>query len=365
MVSRIRELALCGRLLTPEGLLEEGALLVKEGIIAYAGPLCAAPSAAYTPVEGILAPGFVDIHCHAAGQVFAHESPTRVAEYHLGHGTTGLVLTLYRDLPQARMLQGLLDIKAAMGPGSSILGAHLEGPYLNPRYGTGRGDGTVTVCPEDYVPLADTGVVRQWTCAPEVAGIEAFISYITGRGIVAAIGHSEASPGQVFAARAAGASLVTHLFDATGCSHPVTRWAGTLETDFSTAALVCDGLYYELICDRRGIHVRLEMVKLAIRAAGMDKLVAITDHYVGPEDGSDVNLVGDDLAGSKLTMDQVARNLLALGLSIPEVFMLTSQNPARVLGLSHSLGALQPGCRGDVLLVDDALNLKKVWKAEV
>ena len=363
MVRRERDFALRGRLLLDGRVLPDGAVLVRSGVIAYSGPAQDAPPADYERVEGILTPGFVDIHCHAAGQVFAHEDPAAVAEYHLQHGTTGMLLTFYRDLAHEKLLEAVAGVKAAMGPGSNILGAHLEGPWLNPRYGTGHG-GTVQVVPAEYEALAATGVIRQWTCAPEVPGAMDFIRYIVKKGIVPAIGHSEASPEQVLAAEAAGARIVTHLFDATGCSRPQTRWAGTLETDFSTAALVCDGLYYEIICDRGGVHVRPEFVKLAIRAAGAERIVGITDCYVGADDGSDVNFDGTDLSGSKLTMDQVARNFLALGLSFPQVFGIVSENPAKALGLEDTVGSLKAGCRGDVLVVDEEIRVQRIYKSD-
>lgn len=362
MVTLTDSLALKGRLLLPDGILEDGALVAENGRITYAGAAQNAPKGEYEDVFGILTPGFVDIHCHAAGQTFAHGDPKAVAEYHLAHGTTGMILTLYRDLPFERMLSAVENIKEHMVPGSNILGVHLEGPYLNPRYGTGHG-GSVQVVEEEYKALAETGVIRQWTCAPEVPGTLEFIRYIAGKGIVPAIGHSEASPEQVRQAEQAGARIVTHLFDATGCSRKETRWAGTLETDMATAALACDEFYYEIICDREGIHVRPEFVKLAVKAAGVNRIVGITDCYVGPEDGSDVNFDGTDLSGSKLTMDQVARNFLALGLSLQQVFKVVAENPARALGLTGTVGALVPGARADVLVIDENINLKRIYKS--
>lgn len=362
MVTRTNSLALAGRLLLGGEVLEEGAVLAEDGVIVYSGPTEGAPKADYEAVEGILAPGFVDIHCHAAKQTFAHEDPAFVAEHHLRHGTTGMLLTLYRDLEHPKMLAAVERIKETMGPGSNILGVHLEGPYLNPRYGTGHG-GRVQVVPAEYEALAATGVIRQWTCAPEVPGVLEFISYVAGKGIVPAIGHSEASPEQVRQAEAAGARLVTHLFDATGCSYSQTRWAGTLETDLSTAALACDGFYYEIICDSLGIHVRPEFVRLAIKAAGLARIVGITDCYVGPEDGSDVNFDGTDLSGSKLTMDQVARNFRALGLSLPQVFQVTAENPARAIGMESLVGSLRAGCRSDILVIDENINIQRIYKS--
>ena len=362
MITCDHSFALRGRLLQSGVQLDDGAVLVHDGVIVYAGPAAAAPKADYQQVEGIIAPGFVDIHCHAAKQTFAHEDPDAVAQYHLRHGTTGMLLTLYRDLPHERMLSAVETIKTHMTPGSNILGVHLEGPYLNPRYGTGHG-GTVKVVEAEYHALAETGIIRQWTCAPEVPGALEFIAYIAACGIVPAIGHSEASPEQVAAAEKAGARIVTHLFDATGCSRPQTRWAGTLETDMATAALAADEFYYEIICDKAGIHVRPEFVRLAIKAAGIERILGITDCYAGPEDGSDVNFDGADLSGSKLTMDQVARNFLALGLSLPQVFQVVAENPAKAIGLEGKVGTLRAGCRGDVLVIDENIGIRQIYKS--
>lgn len=362
MVRYTDELALRGRLILDGALLPDGAVLVRQGRICYSGPAAEAPAGDYEQVAGILAPGFVDIHCHAAKEIFAHQDCDFVAQHHLRHGTTAMLMTLYRDLPFRQLLEAVERIGAAMDKNSNVLGVHLEGPYLNPRYGTGAG-GKVHIDPQQYERLAQTGLIRQWTCAPELPGAMEFISYIAQKGIVPAIGHSQASPQQVRAAQEAGARIVTHLFDATGCCYEKSRWAGTLETDMATAALVCDRYYYEIICDSGGIHVRPEFVWLAIKAAGLERIVGITDCYAGPEDGSDVNLLGQELAGSKLTMEQVAQNFLALGLTLPQVFQVVAQNPAKALGLEHTVGSLKTGCRGDVLVIDEQLHLQRIYKA--
>ena len=131
----------------------------------------------------------------------------------------------------------------------------------------------------------------------------------------------------------------------------------------ATAALACDEFYYEIICDREGIHVRPEFVKLAVKAAGIQRIVGITDCYVGPEDGSDVNFDGTDLSGSKLTMDKVARNFLALGFSLPQVFRFVAENPARAIGMENTVGSLKTGCRADVLVIDEHINIQKIYKS--
>jgi len=361
-VTYISDLDLTGRLVMKDQILEDGALIVKDGIIVYAGPRENAPAAEHTQsIKGLIAPGFVDIHCHAAAETPFGEDPEQVLQYHLAHGTTGILATFYRDLGFERTLKYTENMKDHMGKGSSLLGVHLEGPYLNPKYGTMQGIEN-PVCKEEYVALADTGVIKQWTYAPELPGADEFARYISSKGIFPAIGHTEATPDQIYAAPGNGARIVTHLFDAMG--NPPSPWLGTEQTSVSDAALLCDDLYYEIICDRDGIHVRPDKIRLAIKTVGLDRIVGITDCFMGPLDGSDVNFIDGSLSGSKLTMDQVARNFLALGLSIPGVFQITATNGATAIGMADQVGSLTPGCRGDILIVDENLNLLEVFKAQ-
>jgi len=161
------------------------------------------------------------------------------------------------------------------------------------------------------------------------------------------------------------------MFDATDASIKPTRWGGTIETTFNCACLLRDELYCEIICDREGIHVRPEMVKLAIKTAGVDRIVGITDSSYGsnpdgtrpPEDDYDVSFVNGELAGSKLTMDAVARNFKALGLSLVDVFKIVSENPAKAIRMSDTVGSLREGRHGDVLIIDEDINVKEVIKA--
>ena len=117
--------------------------------------------------------------------------------------------------------------------------------------------------------------------------------------------------------------------------------------------------------------MRPEMVKLAIKTAGVDRIVGITDSSYGsnpdgtrpPEDDYDVSFVNGELAGSKLTMDAVARNFKALGLSLVDVFKIVSENPAKAIRMSDTVGSLREGRHGDVLIIDEDINVKEVIKA--
>lgn len=355
--------AVLARLVLTDEVIENGAVVVENDLISYVGPAdeIKLPSEVLHYEDKYLAPGYVDLHCHASLDCFSHEDPEKVADFHLSFGTTGMLQTIYRNVPHNEMLQGLNKIKACMKTHKNILGAHLEGPYLNPMYGTGHGCKGDEPEADKYKQLIETGIIKQWTYAPEVEGTSQFARDIAVAGITPAIGHSKASAAQVRRAELDGARIVTHLFDATGCAIEPSSIRGTKEVDFDHAVLASNSFYYEVICDKKGIHVRPENVKLAIKTAGIDKIVGITDSYKGPIDPtSDVTFIDGDLSGSKLTMEQVAKNFKALGLSITDVFKVTALNPAKAIKMEHELGSIEVGKQARMLVVDDELNIHRI-----
>ncbi len=348
--------AITGKLVLPDHVLSGGAVVFTDGIIEYAGPAddVELPANRVDAGERLIAPGFVDIHCHGGGGVMGHEDPGAVAEFHRRHGTTSLLCTFYRNLSHDAIAEGLRKVAECKAP--NLAGVHMEGPYLNPEYGSKMVPGE-TVDEHFYKPILETGLVRQWTYAPEMPGTSKFARDVAKAGTVPAIGHSAASPAKVAEAVCDGTRIVTHLMNATGCSVTPTRYAGTLEVSFDIAAMVFDELYFELILDKAGIHVRHEMVDFIIKAVGLDRLVGVTDHMPlsggGAGDDSDVTIENGELCGSRLTMDSVARNFRALGLDTAEVFRVVSLNPARAINIDDSVGSLERGKRANILLVDE------------
>ncbi|MBR6917055.1 MAG: amidohydrolase family protein [Clostridia bacterium] len=358
----IKTYTLYGTVILHDRAVERGALAVRDGVIEYAGDasgLASPVGETFDLKDSIIAPGFVDIHCHAGGTVATHVDPVAASRYHLRHGTTSMLCTIYRGFTTDEYLTFIARIKDAMSTCGNIKGVHLEGPYLNPRYGaeaSAEGDKPIK---ENYMKLAATGMIKQWTSAPEVEGVHDFISDIASYGIVPAIGHSSASPGDVAEATRRGAKIVTHLFDATGKSVEPTRYDGTIEVSFNAAALLQDDMYYELICDREEIHVRGDLVRLAAKCVGVDRLIAITDACEGESDVTDVNIVNGELYGSLLTMDRVAANIRALGFPLYEVFRMTSSTPAKVIGLDRT-GELKRANFADVVVLDGDFNVQNV-----
>ena len=358
------EYTLLGRVVLRDRVAEKGAVCVRDGEIVYAGSAADAPFLSNVISEtGTVMPGFVDIHCHAGGSTWFHEDPAACAEYHFIHGTTTVCATLYRDLGTEGIMNGIETVRQAMNTCPTICGVHLEGPFLNPELGARSAKADIFADPAVYMPMLDCGILRHMTFAPEVEGTEQLMREMKKRGIAGSIGHSRASPEQVRRAVACGASNVTHLFDATGASISPTRWAGTLETDFNIAALSCEGLTYEIICDREGVHVRPEYVALVKRCAGAGSIIGITDACGGDGDGEEINFLDGELNGSKLTMNRVAANFRAQGFSLPEIASVTSLNPARLLRADSTVGSLEAGKRADIVVLDDDFDVINVFKA--
>ncbi|MBE6548629.1 MAG: hypothetical protein E7667_07140 [Ruminococcaceae bacterium] len=344
------------KILLESGILD-GYLSVCGGVIEYVGT--ERPMGEICEIsDGIITPGFIDIHCHSSNKNCASEDPIEVANFHLSHGTTTMLLSYYRDIPHERLLSCLESTKEAMSKCKNLYGAHLEGPYLNANLGAGYGknDSPDMERCEEYIK---TGVVRQWTSAPEINGVVELIRHISDCGIVPAIGHSEAGYERVKAAYDAGARIATHIFNATKSAK--SAYAGTLEVDFNEACMLMDGIFCEVICDSKWIHVRREKLQLLLNSVGIDRVVAITDINAAgvPDDGMDVSLVNGELSGTKLTMDRVAKNLYNGGFSLPEIFKMTSLNPARALGL-FDRGVIRKGMRADLILIKENAEFIKV-----
>lgn len=345
-----------GNIVTKDAVIRDGFVAVEDGKIVYVGANCPGDGAVFRYPDRYIAPGFIDIHCHAGGPLMAYDDPAGVAAYHHDHGTTSMLLTFYRDVPHEKRLWCLNQVKDLIGR-SNVVGAHLEGPVLNAQFGTGGGKAQPKPDKTQYDAYIRSGVVRQWTTSPEVEGVTDMIRDIAAAGIAPAIGHSEASYKQVAAAYAAGARIVTHIFDATGVTHDESTLAGTEDISFDEACMLMDDMYYEVICDSGWVHVKREKLALLIKTVGLDRVVAITDSFLtdGHEE-RDVNLSFSDdghigLSGSKLTMDRVAANLFDAGYDPVAVSKMTATNPAAAIGLSDR-GEIAPGKKADLLLLD-------------
>jgi N-acetylglucosamine-6-phosphate deacetylase len=368
------------RLVTPAGVLDAGWLRLAGSLIAEVGTGAGggeSDPAGERSVDlggGWLVPGFLDLHMHGGGGNDVTESPAAMAaavDYHRRRGTTRTLVSLMAG-PLDAMCEQLGWLVGLAGEDPQIAGAHLEGPFLaHARCGAQNAAHLQRPDPQVLAKLLDAGqgIVRSVTIAPELPGALALISELAEAGVIASIGHTDAGYEQARAGFVAGATLVTHLFNAMprlGHRRPGAALAA-LE---SSAAL-------EVIND--GVHVHPAMVRLAA-GYGRDRLVLVTDAMsaTGVGDGSyilgglpvtvvDGQARGSEsgsLAGSTLTLDQAFRRAVhEVGLSIEDAVAAASTNPARVLGLSDRCGALRPGLAADLVLLDDDLRVRRVMVA--
>lgn len=360
-----------GRLLPPGGPPREGWVLIRGGRIAAVGE--DAPPRADVPrfdLSGALAaPGFIDLHVHggdgvdfsgADGEDIAH-----AVAFHARHGTTGLLATTLSAAPD-RLLGAVRQIAQVRLPG--LLGAHLEGPFLSPERAGAQDPAQIR--DPDPVELgrlldAGAGAVRMVTLAPARPGALEVVARLRAAGVVAAVGHSDATWDEARAAFAAGATHAVHLFNGMRPLHH--REPGVIGAALADPAVTC-----ELICDDHHLHPGTIGLVHAVKGARGAVLVTDAMAAAGLRDGRHrlgtlevvvahgrVTLAeGGSLAGSTLTMDRAVRIAVAAGVPVCDALCMASAAPARVIGLEATKGALAPGHDGDVVVLDDALTVR-------
>ncbi len=317
-------------------------------------------------------PGLIDIHTHADGETYFHDDPVKCAETLLRHGVTSVLPALFYSMNKEEHLEAIRKFKAAKRAGKcqNLLGVYMEGPYLNPDFGCDKEKNVWkdAIVEKDYAEIVDAvrDMAKVWCVAPERGGILDFVKYVKREipGIVFSVAHSAATPEEIEALMPYGLKLGTHHTNATGTleNYPEVRGVCVDETVNAN-----DGIYAELICDSKGVHVHPYMLRLVKKIKGMDKIILIADAFVadgpplpGLEDAFDINFDhGGDIAGSKLTLDVACRNMMMhTGASVCDVFRYASKNPATLLNLPD-LGEIKKGNIANIIIVDQWFNVKK------
>lgn len=322
--------------------------------------------------SGVLVPGYVDIHCHGGGgAAFADgaKAARTALAYHRRHGTTRSVLSLVtagiEELTgQVRALAQFCTAEPL------VLGIHLEGPFLSPDH-RGAHDESLLTSPEpadvDALVAAAQGHLAQVTIAPELPGARAAIERFRRAGVRVAVGHSAVDYEQAGAAFDAGASILTHAFNAMQPIHH--RAPGPVLAAVEHPDVTC-----EVIND--GVHVHPRVVRLLHDLAGQN-VAYVTDAMAaagGPDGAYELGglavTVTDgvprldetgSIAGSTLTMDAAVRQAVQIGIPLPDAVTAATITPARALGLAHRFGALAPGYAADAVLLDPDLGVEQVW----
>ncbi|WP_330305473.1 MULTISPECIES: N-acetylglucosamine-6-phosphate deacetylase [unclassified Streptomyces] len=360
------------RVVLPTGIVDGGRVIVEGTRIAGSGPA----DAETIDVRGHwLVPGFVDLHNHGGGGASftsgTVEEVLKGVHTHRLHGTTTVVAsTVTGDMDGLAQRAGLLSELAEQG---DIAGIHFEGPFISPcRKGAHSEELLRDPDPAEVRKLIDAarGRAKMVTLATELPGGIASVRLLAEHGVIAAIGHTDATYEQTKKAIDAGATVATHLFNAMpALGH---RTPGPI-----AALLEDERVTVELIND--GTHLHPASLELAFRHAGADRVAFITDamdaagfgdgrYMLGPlevevADGVARLVEGGSIAGSTLTLDRAFQRAVTIDrLPVEDVVAALSANPARLLGMDDKVGSLEPGKDADLVLLDADFGVKGVMR---
>ena len=375
------------KIVTASEVIEKGVCAFENGKICYIGKEV---QNADEEIDGkglYLIPGFIDLHCHGGnglefmdGSVEEYE---KIARFHLEHGTTSmLATTLAASDEETRCALTIFARYRAKCDESPLIGVHLEGPWLNPEQ-----CGAQNVAYMKAPSIAElTALKKEFPFILRVsASPELENGYDFGRtgeslGLVMSVAHTDADFAQIATAKENGYTLMTHLYSGMkGVTRRNSfRIAGAVE-----AGLYFDDLFVEIIADGR--HLPMELLRLIYKCKGADKICLITDAIratglgngeqtvIGSRKNGLPIIVEDEVAklldrqsfaGSTATADRLYRTMAqAIGKDMVALSKMTSTTPARVMGWTDR-GEIAVGKRSDLLLVNDGLEIEKIFFGE-
>ncbi|MGD0643045.1 MAG: N-acetylglucosamine-6-phosphate deacetylase [Roseiarcus sp.] len=363
------------RLFDGEALREDCALVVEDGVAQGIVPVAERPrgGAQHDLGGGVLAPGFIDWQVNGGGGVLFNATPTpeaigAIAAAHRHEGTTAILPTVITDAPEV-LATALTAAREAVKSAPGAFGVHVEGPYIDARRKGVHSPEFMRKMREkdaDRLIAAQAGAMVV-TVAPVAVGLD-LIAKLAAAGLIVSLGHAEASAEEAKAAFAAGASAVTHLFNA--MTQLSSRAPGLVG-----AALADPHVFCGLIAD--GHHVHDTAMRAAFNAKGAGAITLVSDAMPPAAGGPPVfalqgrrmtrtggRLIDEDgtLAGAAITMlDAVRYVARTLGLPLADALRMATSTPARLLRLDDRIGRLAPGLRADLVHLSDDLGLAGVW----
>lgn len=352
---------------------------VRDGLIEGIGDLLPPPHVEVLEAGGrIVAPGFIDLHVQGAGggdvldgTVEALQAISRTCAR---FGVTGfLATTVFRPGGDNRHLEVAARCVGEDLGGARLLGIHIEGPFISPKK-----RGMILpdcICPPservlDEITSLTGGSLRMMTIAPELEGSLRIVERLVEGGVVASLGHTNASYEEALEGIRAGISHVTHLFNAMTPFHH--REPGAL-----LAVLESEGVTAQIITD--GVHIHPRVIKWAFKLLGEGRCIPITDGmramglpegryiYSGLEyevrDGVARYVADGTLIGTALGLNEMVRRLMDFtGCGLEAAIKTATENPARVLGLEGKLGRIGVGAHADLVILEEDLS---VWATVV
>ncbi|MEM7532314.1 MAG: N-acetylglucosamine-6-phosphate deacetylase [Chloroflexota bacterium] len=319
-------------------------------------------------------PGFIDVHVHGAMDSdtmdTGYEALATMSRFFAQHGVTSFLATTM-TAPHAAIMGALnsaltfSSTQAHTELGATMLGIHVEGPYISPQYPGAQSPAFIRLPNVDeFAQYLHTGLVRMLTLAPEEPQAQALIELAHQHHVTTVMGHTNATYEQCVTAIEWGVHQATHTYNAMSGLHH--RRPGTLG-----AVLSHDDVYAQLIADN--VHVHPAAMNILARCKGRDRTLLITDamRATGLADGEydlggqavivtgdECRLVDGTLAGSVLTMDKALKNFMAAtGWDLAAAWPVTSRTPARSLNIGHERGDIRVGYVADLVILDTTLDV--------
>lgn len=365
-----------GRVITPETVFRGGVVVEGKQIVrVFKGDDYEKVGTLIDCKGNFISPGFVDLHVHGAYNAeFTNgniDDLFRGTRLHAKHGTTALLPTT-ASASHDEVLAAVKCIKKAMdmpNEGARILGAHLEGNYMNPKCaGAQNPDYLYGADPAEYMEFIDTGIVRRVSAAPEVEGVLDMARRLAPQGILMSMAHSDADYWMTVKAIEAGFTHITHIYNAQSMLSNCYFYP---QVGICESVLLHDEVTVEAICDGR--HVPPQLLRLMYKIKGAEKMHATTDAILsGAPDGS-YRAFGADLlvedevcmlasrkafAGSVATTDRLVRTLYKdAQVPIADAVKMITLTPAREINEHHHIGRLAEGYDADINVFDDDINI--------
>lgn len=366
-----------GRILTPQGWIKEGSVLISNGkILEVTTSDLAVIGAKVIDVKGMnIVPGFVGMHIHGGnGHDFTEgtkEAFEAAVSAHLKHGATSIFPTL-SSTSFENIRTAVKTCEELQSTNKVIKGLHIEGPYLNPKMAGGQWENALKdPDPEEYQSLLEeTSCIKRWDISPELPGAHDFARYTTSKGILTAITHTEAEYDDIQKAFEAGFTHAAHFYNAMPGFHKRReyKYEGTVESVYLT-----DGMSVEVIAD--GVHLPATILKLVYKLKGVENTCLVTDALKYAAFDGEINdpryVIENDvckladhssLAGSLATMDKLVWTMVKKAeIPLEDAIRMASETPARIIGIDSQKGSLLKGKDADIVILDNDTKVRCVF----
>ena len=369
-----------GRILTPQGWLEHGSVIVEGNkIIAVANNDLHVEGAEVIDAKGgDIVPGGIELHVHGGGGRDFMEGKRDAFDVavnaHLKHGTTAIFPTLSSS--SVPMIKAAVEVceEIMKDENTPVMGLHLEGPYFNPAMAGAQMPEYITPpIPADYEPLlTESNVIKRWDEAPELPGTEEFGRFCKAHGCLPAIAHTKGTYEDAKRAFEAGFTHLTHFTNAMSTLHKQREFkhAGVVEAGYEI-----EGFTVEVIAD--GIHVPAPVLSMIYKIKGVEHMALITDALAVAasdcQEAFDPRVIIEDgvckladrsaLAGSIATMDRLVKTAIQQAhIPAADVYRMTSETPAKIMNIYDRKGSLEVGKDADIVIYDKDQNLQFVMQ---